>query len=258
LASHRGSGGLAIGNVLGSNVANIALILGVAALIFPIRVREELIARDVPIMIATAALIPVLAWSGVISRVEGGFLLILFALYIGYVGMSAYRESASVLALLDERGHPRASRKAAIRDLAAAGGGLVVLSAGAHFLVVSATGLAGALGVPDVVIGLSLVAFGTSLPELAASVSAARRGESQIVIGNILGSNIFNVLLILGAAAVIRPIPVASSVARIDAMIVVGLSAALVPVIFSNRSITRWEGGALFAAYLAFIGWLVI
>jgi cation:H+ antiporter len=258
LASYRESGGLAIGNVIGSNVANIALILGVAALIFPIRVREELMVRDVPIMIAVAALVPIMGWSGLIGRGQGMALLVLFLVYVAYVAFSAYRESASVLALLDEHGHPRAARKQAIRDLGIAMWGLVILGSGAHLLVGSASRIALALGVSEVVIGISLVAFGTSLPELAASVSAARKGENQIVVGNIIGSNIFNVLLILGAAAVIRPIPVAPSVVRIEGMIVVLLSIALVPVLFSGRNITRWEGGALVVSYFLFIGWVML
>jgi cation:H+ antiporter len=257
LASYRGSGTLAIGNVLGSNVANIALILGLSALIYPIRVRGELIARHIPIMIATAALVPILGWSGAISRGEGVLLLGLFAVYLGYMGFTAQRESASVLALLDRRGHPKRSRKALLRDAGTVGTGLIVLAFGAQLLVSSAIDIATVLGVPEVVIGLTLVAFGTSLPELAASISASRRGESQIVIGNIVGSNIFNVTMILGVAAIVRPLPVSSTMLRIEAPIVIGLSLALLPVVYSGRRVDRWEGGVLFASYVGFILWFM-
>jgi cation:H+ antiporter len=258
LASYRGSGGLAIGNVLGSNVANIALILGLTALIFPIRVRQALLVRDVPIMVLVAALVPALAWSGLITRSQGFFLLALFVAYVAFVALSAYRESASVLALMDEHGHPRASRRDTTRNLGISLAGLFVLAAGAHLLVGSASRIAASMGVPELVIGFSLVAFGTSLPELAASISAARRSESQIVLGNIIGSNIFNVLLILGVAAVVRPIPVALSVARTEAMLVLLLSAVLIPMVVSGRTISRWEGGALVVTYLAFVGWIFL
>jgi cation:H+ antiporter len=254
LASYRGSGGLAMGNVLGSNIANIALILGIAALILPIRVRPDLLSRDLPIMLGSAALVPLLGWSGTISRAEGGLLLTLFVLYLGLLGVKARREAVSLTDLvgLDDESVPR-SRLA--RDLGVALAGLVALSIGANLLVGAASRMAVVFGVPDVVIGLTLVAFGTSLPELAASVSAALRGESQLVIGNIVGSNIFNVLLILGVAAMVGPLPVPGST-RIDALIVLGLSLAMLPVVLTGRRVDRVEGGILFASYLGFLLWV--
>jgi cation:H+ antiporter len=255
LASYRQSGGLAVGNVLGSNIANIALILGVSALILPISVRHELVARDMSVMIGTAALVPVLGWSGTISRGEGAVLLVLFGLYLAYQGIAARRESATTLASLEQQGMAQPSREKLRKDAGIALMGLAVLAFGAHLLVTSATDIAVLLGVPEVVIGLTLVAFGTSLPELAASISAARRGEGQILIGNIIGSNIFNISLILGASALIRPLPVSPTVVEIDALIVLGLSVALIPVIRSGHRIDRWEGGMLCATYLAFIVW---
>jgi cation:H+ antiporter len=255
LASYRGSGGLAVGNVLGSNIANIALILGVVALIFPIAVGRELIVRDLPIMIGVVALVPIFGLSGTISRLEGVLLLVFFAAYAGYLGLAARRESASVLALLREQGHPRVERREILQDAGIATAGLVVLALGAHLLVGSAIDIARVIGVSEVVIGLTLVAFGTSLPELAASISAARRGDAQIVIGNIVGSNIFNLSLILGAAALIRPLPVTPSTVWVDAPIVLGLSVAMLPVVYSGRRIDRWEGGVLLATYVGFLVW---
>lgn len=255
LASFRDNGGLAVGNVLGSNVANIGLILGISAVIFPIRVDRELIVRDLPVMIGFALLIPLLGWSGAISRWEGATLLALFALYVTYLALAARRESAVVLELMKAHGTPPTERAVVLRDGAVAVVGLIVLAAGAHLLVRSAVDMATLLGVPELVVGLTMVAFGTSLPELAASVTAARRKEGQIVIGNIVGSNIFNVALVLGAAALVRPLPIPRSVVRLDAPIVIALSLVLVPLVYSRRRVDRYEGAALVAAYVAFIAW---
>jgi cation:H+ antiporter len=255
LASYRDNGGLAMGNVLGSNIANIALILGIAALIFPISVQRALLVRDLPIMIAAALLIPVFGWSGVISRPEGAILLALFVGYLLFIGIAARRESSEGLALMEAEGQARPGRREQWRDLGIAMAGLVVLSGGAHALVVSAVNIAGALGVSEVVIGLTMVAFGTSVPELAASISAARRGDPEIVIGNIIGSNIFNVLLILGGASMVRPLPVPASVLAGDALVVIVLSFALLPILYTGMRVSRIEGGVLLASYFAFIVW---
>jgi len=258
VASYRGNGSLALGNVLGSNVANLALILGISALILPIVVNRSLVIRDLPVMIGVAFLVPLFGGSGVISRGEGILLLAAFAAYLSFIAVAVRRESASGLAMLQEQGAPSLDRSQRGRNLLEAFVGLVVLSVGAHFLVVSAVDIASAFGVPEVVIGLTLVAFGTSLPELAASISAARRGDGQIVIGNIVGSNIFNILLILGVAAAIRPLPVTASTLQVDAPVVIGLSLALVPVVYTGMRIDRWEGGMLLASYCAFLVWVAL
>jgi cation:H+ antiporter len=258
LASARGNGGLAIGNVLGSNVANIALILGISALIFPIWVSRVLVVRDLPIMIGLTALIPVFGWDGVITRAEGALLLLFFGGYVLHLGLSARRERRAASVEPAYAGHRRLPRRRMRRTVGRLLIGLVLLSGGAHLLVRSAVGIAEVLQVPDVVIGLTLVALGTSLPELAASISAARRGDGQIVIGNIIGSNIFNVSLILGAASLVRPLPVAPFVVRVEAPIVLGLSLALIPVVYTGRRVDRWEGAVLFACYCGFIVWTVL
>lgn len=255
LASFQGNGGLAIGNVLGSNVANIGLILGVAALIVVIRTHEDVIGRDMPIMIGFAALVPALGWSGDISRLEGGFLLALFLAYTFFLARNARR--GSVERALEGEVEVEESTSMG-RDAAIAVFGLVVLAVGAQLLVTSAVSIATALQVPDVVIGLTLVALGTSLPELAASISAARRQEGDIVVGNIIGSNIFNVALILGVAAVIRPLPVSEQVLRVDAPIVIALSLLLFPIVYTGMRVSRREGGLLVASYVAFILWTAL
>jgi cation:H+ antiporter len=257
LASFRGSGGLAVGNVLGSNIANLALILGVSALLFPIAVGRELIARDVPVMVALSLLVPLLGSSGSLSRVAGLLLVVLFLLYIGYLAALTRRQAGSVLRLIEHE-EPMGERGGAPwRDLATSAAGLLLLAVGAHLLVSTSRELAVTLGVSEVVIGLTLVAFGTSLPELATSISASRRGHGGIVIGNIVGSNIFNVSLILGFAALVRPLPMSATVLRVDVPIVIGLSLAILPVVFSGRRVDRWEGGVLFATYIGFILWRI-
>jgi cation:H+ antiporter len=255
VASYQGNGNLAVGNVLGSNVANIALILGVAALINAIEVRREVLVRDIPIMIGFALLIPLLGMSGMISRGEGVLLLILFVGYVGHLALDARRQSRGAAAAIEEQGIEALPEGKVGRDVGIALLGLVVLAVGAQLLVEAAVSIATRFEVPEVVIGLTLVALGTSLPELAASVSAARRREGEIVIGNVVGSNIFNVALILGAASVIRPIPISESVMRVDGPIVIALSALLLPLVLINRRIYRWEGGLLCATYLGFIMW---
>lgn len=256
IASYGGNGGLAIGNVLGSNVANVALILGVSALIVAIRVHRALLARDLPIMIATAVLVLVLGWSGEISRIDGVILLVTFVAYTGALAVVARRESAAPIPLAElEREGLAEESSSPGKDIALALVGLIVLAGGAQALVTAAVNIATVLNVPEVVIGLTLVAFGTSLPELAASISAARRGEGDIVIGNIIGSNIFNVTLILGVSAVIRPLPVSGQVLAVDAPLVIALSIALLPIVWSKMKVERWEGALLVTSYVGFVLW---
>lgn len=254
LAAVRGSGSLAIGNVIGSNIANIALILGISALIRPIMVERTLLVRDVPIMIGFACLFVLLGWNGMLVRWESGLLLVLFVLYMGHVAYDARRNPAEKLPL-DELETGRANRG---RDVLMTIGGIIVLVAGAQFLVNASVSIAREFGVSEVIIGLTMVAFGTSVPELAASIAAARRGEGQLVIGNIVGSNIFNVTLILGVAGLIRPLPVESQVLVFDAPLMIGLSLLLFPLVYTSRTLHRWEAAGLLVIYVAFIGWTVL
>jgi cation:H+ antiporter len=253
IAAMRGNGGLAIGNVVGSNIANIALILGVAAMIQHIRVERTLLVRDVPIMIGFTLLFALLGLNGELLRWEAGLLLVLFVAYMGYIGINAGRNPEFILPL-EELEAERANRG---RDLMLTLGGIVVLAGGAQLLVGSAIGLAREFGVPEVMIGLTMVAFGTSVPELAASVAAARRGEGQLVIGNIVGSNIFNISLILGVAGLVRPLPIDRQVLAFDAPLMIVLSLLLLPLVRSDRSVSRREGGGLLAIYVLFLVWTI-
>ena len=263
LASLRGSGDLAVGNVVGSNIANIALILGISALIRPMHVHRGLMVRDIPIMIGFAVLLQLGLWNGRLALWEGLGLLILFVLYMAHLihdarkgGPDAEAYVAGEMALVEAspgKGKPRRGWDAMLVIV-----GTITLVVGAQLLVGSATRIARELGVSEVVIGLTLVAFGTSVPELAASVVASIRGEAQIVLGNIVGSNIFNSSLILGVAAIIRPLPVAPTVVQVEGPLMILLSLVLVPLARSAARLGRWEGGGLLASYLGFVAWVVM
>jgi cation:H+ antiporter len=261
LASLRGSGDIAVGNVVGSNIANIALILGISALIRPIAVKRGLMVRDVPIMIIFAVLFLAMSVNRSISRLEGGVLLVLFLLYMVHVAWLARKEAqlATEIAAKETQLYqslPGAQLRPA-RDIVLTVLGTVALVIGAQLLVTAASSIARTVGISDVVIGMTLVAFGTSVPELAASVVASFRGEAQIVIGNIVGSNIFNTSLILGAAAMVRPLPIEASLLRIEGPLMLALSVLLLPFTLTNLSLNRWEGGVLLAGYGAFVFWII-
>jgi cation:H+ antiporter len=253
VASLQGSGDIAIGNVVGSNIANVALILGVSAILAPIAIQRGMLARDVPIMIGFSAVLYFLILDGEIRRGEGVLLLVLFTAFMLYVAWSARVERQRAAELNDVL--PGGDGPVG-RDILLVLVGVAALAGGAHLLVVSATSLARDLGISEVAIGLSLVAVGTSLPELAASIAAARRGDSQIVVGNIVGSNIFNITLILGTASVLRPLTVHAHVIRTEAPIMIGVSLLLLPLVYTGMRLVRWEGVVLLAGYLVFLAWL--
>ncbi len=257
VASVRGQGGVAIGNVIGSNIVNLGLILGIASLIRPLRVEMRLVAREVPLVIATALAMAALGWDGRIGRAEAALLLAGFAAYLAFVLRVARLEPTSIeveyrqfeaAETLEPRGEPR------WWDAGLVVGGLGGLALGAHWLVGAAVQMATALGVSDVVIGLTIVAVGTSLPELATSLVAALRGESDIAAGNILGSNIFNSLGILGVAAGLRPLEVTRSLLQYEIPVMILLSALLLPLAWTRLRVERWEGALLVGGYVAFLG----
>ncbi len=258
VASYRGNGGLAIGNVLGSNIANIGLILGISAIILPLSAERGIIRRDIPVMIVSAALFPIVALGGLIGRWDAGLLLVLLCAYLGLLALSARSESAETasaraLRSANEGTSRSEKRREALRVLGIAIVGLILLVVGANVMVGASVNLATALGISDEVIGLTLVAVGTSLPELAASISAARRGDGQIIIGNIIGSNIFNIFLVLGVAALINPLPISASVLRLDAPIVLGLSLLVMAIVVARGGVGRGVGAGLLASYAGFV-----
>lgn len=259
-AAKAGYGDVALGNVIGSNIANVGLILGLSALVFPASVDGTLRRRELPLLLASTALLPLLLLDGILNHLDAGLLLLVA---VGYTlamvrsartaaALAAAREAASIVQdAADAVGAPRAGGQ--MRSAAVAAVGLGVLLVGGSLFVDGAVVAAKALGMSERLIGLTIVAIGTSLPELVTSVVAARRGHSDIVVGNVIGSNIFNVLLCLGAAAMAGPVG-----ARLDSLwfelTSLGvLTLVAVVLVRNSRTITRAEGAFALALYVAFL-----
>lgn len=259
VAALRGSADLAVGNVLGSNMANLGLILGLTALIRPLDVAARVVWREAPLMIlVTVALFP-LAWDEVIGRVEGVILLLGLVGYLAFVFRAVSAEAPEVLSEYEgfmkaETGPGPSVRASDVRLVVL---GCAALVAGGYAIVESAIFLAGYLGVPQVAVGLSVVAVGTSLPELATSVVAAFRNEADIAVGNIVGSNIFNVLAILGTSAVVAPMAVTGSVLTRELVAVLALSVLAFPMLRTGWRVQRWEGALLLGVYIGLGVWLL-
>lgn len=261
LASLEGRSAIALGNVVGSNIANVGAILGVTALILPPRVEPTLIRRELPVLVASALSVPLLLLDGVLSRADG-VLLLLGAVGFTLLTLRLAREIPAQAPALREEVREEVQAEAATGSRARLLGlsvvGLVALVAGGKFFVDGASALALALGMSERVVGLTIVAVGTSLPEMAASVVAALRGHAAIAIGNVVGSNIFNVLLILGAAALTQPIAGSLTELRLDLGVFLGFSFAAVLLMRGARHVSRLEGGLLVGSYAAFLGVLAL
>ncbi|RQG91474.1 sodium:calcium antiporter [Natrarchaeobius halalkaliphilus] len=238
---------IGLGAVLGSNVANIGLVLGVAALIKPLTVSETVMRRHVPFMVFAALLLAVLGADGTIGRLEGAIFLSVLA---GFTGYLLYYVGADPASVVDE---PDAGEGIRRRDIALVLGGLVALVVGSRWLVGGGTELLSMLGFSDLFIGLTVLALGTSLPELAASVVGAVRGETGFAIGNVVGSNIYNVLAVLGVVALITPISVASETLRFEIPALILFTVVLVGLMGYDRRLSRLDGGALVIGYCVFV-----
>tara|TARA_R110000796_G_scaffold127333_5_gene242606 strand:- start:18560 stop:19633 length:1074 start_codon:yes stop_codon:yes gene_type:complete len=262
-AAFNGSGDLAIGNVIGSNIANVLLILGLTALVAPLIVSRQLIRLDVPIMIGASLVTYALAWDGSLSRLDGALLFAAVVAYTLFLVISSRREKAAEADDefakefgLDEPAKPYAGLINAGLVIA----GLVLLVLGSNFLVEGAVELARALGLSELVIGLTVIAIGTSLPELATSILAAIRGERDIAVGNIVGSNIFNLLCVLGLASLVSPqaIAVSANALAFDFPVMIAVAVACLPIFFAGYTINRWEGLLFIAYYIAYTLYLVM
>lgn len=254
-AALSGAPDIALGNVVGSNIANVLLILGIAALIAPIAGWQRTAMRDAMVMTFAALALFGLTYGAAIGRLEG---LVLLAVLLTYLAASYWLErrdkSATMLVHETEEFEGVAMRSVWV----AAGfvvGGILALMLGADLLVKGAVSIARSFGVSDAVIGLTLVAVGTSLPELATSIVAAWRRHSDVVLGNVIGSNIFNVLAILGLTAVVAPIPVGARFSAFDAPVMVFVSILVVLLLVAFRRIGRGIGLAMLLAYMAYIAW---
>jgi cation:H+ antiporter len=256
-----GATDIAIGNVVGSNIFNVLFILGLCAAIVPLAVSDQIIRQEVPIMIGASLLLAGMTLDGGIARGEAALLFGLLIAYTVFLIVQSRRASAAARPA-GESAAPAAPSwdDRAWVQLALVGAGLVLLVLGSEWLVSAAVQFARVLGLSEVVIGLTIVAAGTSTPEVAASLMALRRGERDIAVGNVVGSNVFNILGVLGAAGLVAPeaLGVPVSVLRFDLPAMVMVAIACLPVFFSNCRIGRWEGMMFLAYYAAYVAWLVL
>lgn len=249
--------GIALGNAVGSNIFNVLLILGVSAMITPLIVSSQLIRRDVPIMIGVSMLLFLLSVDGQLGRLDGALLVGLAVAYTGWSIVQSRKENNDTSEM--EQPSLRGRWQVGLQlVLIVVGAGMLVQ--GANWLVDGAVALAEFLGVSETVIGLTIVALGTSLPEVATSVVASIRGERDIAVGNVVGSNIFNILVVLGAASLVAPqgIPVTTSNLTFDMPVMIAVAVVCLPIFFTGGQIARWEGMLFFGYYLAFTAYLVL
>ncbi|HMO03967.1 MAG TPA: calcium/sodium antiporter [Kiritimatiellia bacterium] len=246
-----GSGDIAVGNIVGSNIFNIAVILGLAALIQPIRVQSQLIRQDVPVMIAASLLFYVMVFDREVSRIEG---IVLFTLLIGYIVLTIRQARQGGEDELAEEitHHMPAATTRPIGDSAWIIGGILLLVGGSQLLVQGAVGLAREAKVSEAIIALTIVAAGTGLPELATSIAAALKKESDLAVGNVIGSNIFNLLCIGGFSASIKPLR-APDIEAVDLSTMAVLAVLLLPVLRIGMRVGRIEGVLLLASYGAYL-----
>jgi len=253
-----GQADLAIGNVVGSNIFNVLFVLGIAALIAPLLVSSQLVRVDVPIMVGLSVLAFALAADGTIGRVDGVILLAGAIAYTVFQIRQSRKESAAVRDEYAKEFEP--ARSSAAANAAYVAAGLVLLVLGSRWLVAGAVAFAKALGVSELIIGLTVVSAGTSLPEVATSILAAVRGERDIAVGNVVGSNIFNILAVLGIGAMVAPsgLPVSPALIRFDLLVMVAVAVACLPIFASGAVIARWEGGLFLGYYAAYTAYLIL
>jgi cation:H+ antiporter len=262
-AARSGQVDIAIGNVVGSNIFNVLFILGVSSLVAPLVVNAQLIRQEVPVMIAATLLLFALAADGGLSRGDGILCFLLLVAYTAFLVVQSRREtSATKGEFAQEVAHEVAGswdRHWGVQ-LALVIGGLGLLVLGAQWLVEASVAIAVALGVSELVVGLTIVAAGTSLPEVATSVVATVRGERDIAVGNVVGSNTFNILCVLGLSASVAPtaLPIPTSVLMFDLPIMTSVALACLPFFLSGRRIERWEGLVFLAYYAGYTGYLVL
>jgi len=259
LAAYQNAPGIALGNAYGSNITNIALILGLTAVIHPVAVHSTVLRKELPILTAVSLLAAVQLWDDVVSRLDAGVLLTIFAFLLAWTVRQGLRGRDDALAaeVQQELQHrPLPFGRAIIWMVV----GLVLLIVSSRLLVWGAVEIARGFGVSDLIIGLTVVAVGTSLPELASSVIAVRRGEHDLALGNVLGSNLFNTLAVVGLAGLIRPLPAAPEVLSRDLVVMVALTLLLFALGFGVGGpgrINRLEGLGLLAAFIAYNLWLL-
>ncbi|EXF24161.1 sodium:calcium antiporter [Nesterenkonia sp. AN1] len=283
-AALSGSPGLALGNVVGSNIANILFVLGLTAIFGALVVKVQLIKVDIPIMIGFSVIALLMALDGGVSTLEGSVLVGLLVVYLAVTVVLARRQTRREQAASSEqaissqqgtldvdravgggsvkltKGLRTTKRRSIMVDLGLLAVGIALLVVGAQMLVSAASSIALSLGVSDLIIGLTIVAIGTSLPELATSVIAALRGERDMAVGNLVGSNIFNIGAVLGLTSIISPegVEVASAAVNFDLPVMIATAMVLLPLAFTAQAIGRWEGLVLVTFYSAYVVYLVL
>jgi cation:H+ antiporter len=255
-----GQSDIALGNAVGSNIFNVLFILGLCALILPLRVDSQLVRLDVPIMIGVSILLMLLGLDGKLGFFDGAVLFGGIVAYTVFSVVKSRRETKAVQEEFDQEYAPPKDRsmKTVLWNLGLLAVGLFLLVAGARLFVDASITVAEALGVSQLVIGLTIVAAGTSLPEVATSVVATIRGERDIAIGNVVGSNIFNILCVLGCASMASPVNVAPAAIHIDIPVMVGVAVICLPIFFTGLLIRRWEGLVFFGLYVLYTAYLVM
>jgi cation:H+ antiporter len=266
-SSLAGQASIALGNVIGSNIANVLLILGLSALITPLVVSLQLIRFDVPLMIGVSLLLPLLAVDGTLGRIDGSILFLGAIIYTIWLIRQSRKEKQQAQEILTDQWAGEQTEQATpshplawVQNIALLLVGLGLLVLGSNWLIAGAVTFARWLNVSELIIGLTIVAVGTSLPEIATSVVASLRGQRDIAVGNVVGSNIFNILSVLGLTSIIAPdgIPIPSTVLQFDVPIMVAVAVACLPVFFTGSVIARWEGGLFFAYYIAYTLYLIL
>lgn len=254
IAASQGDDGLALGNIVGSNICNIALILGLSALVFPLNVTRGMLRKEYPIMLAVMFGFYLVARDGLVGRTDGGVLVVCLVAFLIFIVLDARRHgqlNAGADVVVSDALLPMWKKLTFLL------GGMIMLTLGARLMVEGASNIAEALGISSLIVGLTVVAIGTSLPELAASLMCALRQEADMSVGNVLGSNLLNVLFVVGLVALVRPLEVDVESIDVHFPVMLVFSVALLPIARTQYQITRWEGGMLLAGFIAYMYYIV-
>jgi cation:H+ antiporter len=254
-----GQGNIAVGNVVGSNIFNVLFILGISAILIPLTVEQKLVKLEIPLMIGISVLTWLFVLDRILSNVEGAILFMGLIAYLWFLIRQTRRENALLKQQQSENSELSPSAGKWILNSILVVGGLGLLVLGSRWFVDGAVIMARNLGVSELVIGLTIVAAGTSLPEVVTSVIAALKGERDIAVGNVVGSNIFNLLCVLGLSGVVANggIPVSDAAIRFDIPVMIGVALICLPVFFTGKKVSRAEGVLLFGLYFSYTFWLI-
>ncbi|PEN14942.1 sodium:proton exchanger [Longibacter salinarum] len=263
IAALGGEHDLALGNIIGSNISNIALILGASALVLPIAVTPQILQKEYPMMLGAMVVFYGVALDGTISRLDGGLLVTCLIAFIGYLLYDAQNNSAASsmideIDVDDDSLETSSPQDTLLKKTLFLVGGTIGLAVGAHFMVDSAVDIANVMGISQITIGLTIVAIGTSLPELAASMVGAIKDEADLSVGNILGSNLLNVLFVVGTVSIMSPLSVEPTTQTVHFPVMLGICVMLLPIAWTRFQITRLEGGVLLATFLSYMTYIVV